>query len=138
MVQRLPFPFPEGQFPAALGAVVQRTVLTGQLPACEVIHTPDGSWAVGDAINDPNLPGASIATHMAHVVALNSSVARLATMAPGHIAQRGGPGEPWTIRLLDGWDNDESGTDALRPSKSSRASCGISGPAGRARGRLGL
>lgn len=106
MFQRLPFPFPNAQFPPALGAVVQQTVLTGELPALEVLHTSDGSWAVGDGINDPNLPGASLATHMAHVVALNSSVAGLATMAPGHIARRVGPGEPWTIHVLDGWGND--------------------------------
>jgi len=105
MFQRLPFPFPGDHFPAELGAVVQRTVLTGDLPALEVTHAPDGSWTVGDGVNDPNLPGASTATHIAHAVAFNSSVAGLATMAPGHVARRSGPGEPWTIRMLEGWDD---------------------------------
>jgi hypothetical protein len=43
MFQRLPFPFDADEFPAALGAVIQRTVLEGSEPAREVIHTPDGS-----------------------------------------------------------------------------------------------
>ena len=106
MFQRLPFPFEGGRFPAELGAVVQRTVLTGELPAREVIHTPDGSWAIGDGIHDPNTPGASVATHIAHVIALNSSIEGLASMPPGHIAQREGPGEPWRIARLEGWGDE--------------------------------
>jgi hypothetical protein len=105
MFQRLPFPFDDGRFPAQLGAVVQLTVLTGEMPALEVIHAPDGSWAVADGVNDPNLAGASRATHIAHVIALNSSIAELAAMPPGHIATRSRPGEPWTIAVLEGWDD---------------------------------
>src|SRR5665648_1232318 len=74
MFQHLPFPFEDGQFPSALGAVVQKTVLSGQRPAREVIHAPDGSWLVGDGVNDPNLPGASIATHIAHAIQRNLSL----------------------------------------------------------------
>lgn len=103
--QRLPFPFEGGRFPSNLGAVVQRTVLAGDLPAREVVHTPDGSWAIGDGVNDPNLPGASEVTHIAHALALNSSIADLATMPPGHIAERGGPDEPWEINVLVAWDD---------------------------------
>jgi hypothetical protein len=33
MFHRLPFPFAHGQFPRELGAVVQRTVLSGDEPA---------------------------------------------------------------------------------------------------------
>jgi hypothetical protein len=62
--QHMPFPFPDGRFPDSLGAVVQRTVLSGDFPAREVVHTPDGSWLLGDGVNDPNQPGASIATHI--------------------------------------------------------------------------
>jgi len=43
MLRHLPFPFEDGQFPSSLGAVVQMSVLTGEQPAREVIHTPDGS-----------------------------------------------------------------------------------------------
>jgi hypothetical protein len=57
--QHLPFPFEGGVFPEKLGAVVQRTVLDGHEPAREVVHADDGSWLVGDGVNDPNPPGAS-------------------------------------------------------------------------------
>jgi hypothetical protein len=74
MFQHVDWTFPDGQFPARLGAVVQQTVLSGDMPALVVLHAEDGSWAVGDGVNDPKLPGASVATHMAHALALNSSV----------------------------------------------------------------
>ncbi|WP_395690682.1 hypothetical protein [Nocardioides sp.] len=104
--QRLPFPYEGGRFPANLGALVQRTVLTGELPAREVVHTSDGSWAIGDGVNDPNLPGASVISHISHVVTMNSSVAALATMPPGHIAEREAAGGPWEIKVLLGWGDD--------------------------------
>lgn len=103
--QRLPYPCDDARFPAELGALVQRTVLTGDMPAREVIHAPDGSWAMGDGVNDPNLPDASRATRVAHVIALNSWIADLASMPPRHIARRSRPGEPWTIVVLEGWDD---------------------------------
>lgn len=78
----------------------------GREPARVVVHTPDGSCAVGDGVNDPNLPGASIATHLHHAIERNSSIARLARMPPGHIARRSGPGEPWQISVLRGWDEE--------------------------------
>ncbi len=106
MLQRLPFPFLDERFPESLGAVVQRTVLSGEYPAREVVHAPDGSWLIGEGVNDPNLPGASIATHIWHVISTNSSIASLATMPPGHIAQRPGPGQHWTITVLEGWDSE--------------------------------
>jgi hypothetical protein len=104
MFRHLPFPFENQRFPSNLGAVVQVTVLSGQQPAREVVHAPDGSWIVGDGVNDPNLPGASVATHITHAIEWNSSIAQLATMAPGRIAQRSGPGDPWRITDLDGWE----------------------------------
>ena len=106
MFQHLPFPFPDDHFPDSLGAVVQRTVLSGELPALEVVHTPDGSWAVGAGVNDPNLPGASIATQIWHAIATNSSIATLATLPPGHIARRPGPNKAWSITVLEGWDDE--------------------------------
>jgi hypothetical protein len=48
-------------------------------------------------------PDASVATHLAHAVATNGSIATLATMPRGHIAMRPGPGQPWTITALEGW-----------------------------------
>ena len=107
MFQHLPFPFEGGRFPDSLGAVVQRTVLSGEQPAREVVHAPDGSWLVGDGLHDPNVPGASVATHLAHAYAAewNHTVAELATMPPGHLAQRSGPGDPWVVKVLVGWDD---------------------------------
>lgn len=60
----LDWPFIDGQFPRSLAAVVQRSVLEGEEPARLVVHTAGNDWAVGDGVNDPNLPGASVATHM--------------------------------------------------------------------------
>ena len=105
MLQHVPFPFPDGRFPAKLGAVVQRRVLSGELPAREVIHTEENSWLVGDLVHDPNEPGECIVTHISHVVERNSSVASLASLPCGQRATRGGPGEPWTITKLE-WSDD--------------------------------
>lgn len=105
MLRHMPFPFPGDAFPPELGAVVQCTVLRGERPALEVVHAPDGSWLVGDGVDDPNVPGASVAAHIGHVVERNSSVAGLATMPPGSIAQRDAPGQPWTVSALIGWDD---------------------------------
>lgn len=99
-------PFEGGLFPQQLGALVQVTVLHGSEPAREVIHAPDGSWMIGDGVNDPNPPGASSIAHIAHVLSRNSSLASLATMPPGHIAKRSGPQEPWRVTTLVDWDKD--------------------------------
>lgn len=108
MFQHLPFPFEGGRFPSSLGAVVQRTVLSGEQPAREVVHAPDGSWLVGDGVNDPNVPGASVATHLVHAYGAhdwNAAIAQLAGMPPGRIAQRSGPTDPWVVTILEGWDD---------------------------------
>lgn len=98
--RHLPFPFEGGRFPKALGAQIQATVLSGDIPAREVIHTPDGSWLIGDGVSDPSLPGASMVSQISHAVQWNSSIAELATMGPGHIATRLDPGHPWHIAAL--------------------------------------
>lgn len=106
MFRHLPFPFDGGVFPAALGAVVQRTVLNGEQPARQVIHADDGSWLVCDGINDPNEPGASVATHLWHAIDRNSSIAELAAMPPGHVATRPDPGHRWVVTRHE-WAPDE-------------------------------
>lgn len=102
----LPFPYPNDRFPSNLAAVAQRTVLTGALPAREVVHDPEGGWLVGDGVTDPNEPGACLYGHMSHVVELNPSVAELATMPPGYLAKRSGVGQPWIVAELIGWGED--------------------------------
>jgi hypothetical protein len=99
----MPFPYEDDRFPLELGAVVQNTVLRGEQPAREVIHTPEGDWCIGDGVNDPNVAGAATATHIWHAVESNSSIALLAAMPPGHVAQRPDPGHDWEIRILTGW-----------------------------------
>ncbi|GAA3526483.1 hypothetical protein AFL01nite_04820 [Aeromicrobium flavum] len=101
----VPFPYEGNRFPSTLGAVVQRTVLDGEHPAREVIHTPEGDWCIGDGVNDPNLPGASIATHISHAVEQNTSLASLASMPHGHIASRSNPGWEWQVQALTEWDD---------------------------------
>ena len=104
--RRLPFPFPDGKFPASLGAVIQRTVFENAEPARAVIHTDEGSWLVGDGINDPNLPGAVVVAGIAHLVARDPSLAELATLPLGHIAERDSMHEPWHIGRHE-WVTDE-------------------------------
>lgn len=97
MARRVPWPFPDGRFPEDLGAVVQRTVLEGELPALVVAHAADGDWMVGDGVTDPNGPGASVATHIRHVVDRDPSVGPLAAMPPGKRADRPSPTHPWVM-----------------------------------------
>lgn len=104
IVRHLPWPFPDGAFPRQLGAVVQVTVLDGEMPALLVVHGQDGDWLIGDGVNDPNLPGASVATHIWHAIERNSSIKSLADLPPGSQARRRWPGDRWIVseaELLD-------------------------------------
>jgi len=95
--RHIPFPFRDSRFPDTLGAVIQRTVLDGDEPARQVIHTSDNSWMVGDGVSDPNIDGATIVAAIVHVAAADPAVADLATLACGYVAERDGPGSPWRI-----------------------------------------
>ena len=97
--RQLPFPFDNDAFPANLGAVVQCRILDGTERAREVTHAADGSWLIGDGVNDPNEPGAV-------VVERNSSVADLTTLPSGHIARRKDHGGVW-IREPHLWRDDD-------------------------------
>jgi hypothetical protein len=91
----LPFPYPDSEFPADLGAVVQTTVGTGEKPALYVVHTPDNDWLVGDGIGDPNEAGACTVMCIWHVIERNSSVGKLADLPIGWQADRSHPGTAW-------------------------------------------
>ncbi|AEV83985.1 hypothetical protein ACWT_2963 [Actinoplanes sp. SE50] len=91
------FPFPGGRFPERLGAVVQRTVLTGEEPARVVIHDEENDWLVGDGVNDPDLPGASVIACIATIADTDPGLAELATLPVGRIARRDEAGKPWTV-----------------------------------------
>jgi hypothetical protein len=96
MFRSLPWPFPGDDFPHDLGVLVMRSVLDGA-PSLQVVHFPDeDGWGITDG-GDPNAPGAVIATHMRHVLELDPTVAALATLPPGHAANRTRAGEAWTI-----------------------------------------
>jgi hypothetical protein len=97
MVRRRPWPFADGEFPDDLGAVVQRSVLEGDRPALLVAHSSEGDWMVGDGVDDPNQPGASVATHIRHVVDRDPSIGPLAGLPPGHLAVRESAGDPWVV-----------------------------------------
>ena len=93
----LPWPYDGDRFPDNLAVVAMKTVLSGQRPALQVAHFPDGDWAVADGVDDPNRPDACVVACMEHVVAQNSSVASLAAMPPGFVADRDFPGDPWRV-----------------------------------------
>ena len=101
MHRTMSWPFDGDTFPPELGAVVQRTVLDGQLPALVVGHAADGDWYVGDGINDPNVRGACVATHLHHVIDLDGSIGRLAVVPPGYEARRRTAEEPGTLEPFD-------------------------------------
>ncbi len=97
VARQIPWPFPGGSFPRNLGAVVQRTALSGELPVWLVVHDDENDWCVGDDVNDPNVPGASVVVHMAHVLDRDSSVSELASLPPGWAAMRDGPEHPASL-----------------------------------------
>jgi hypothetical protein len=93
----IPWPYADGKFPSNLGAVVQLTVLDGALPALVVHHLRNGDWGIGDGVNDPNLPGAAVLTHIWHAIEQNGSIAGLAHVPPGHVARRQSPADNWVV-----------------------------------------
>ncbi|MFE4837928.1 hypothetical protein ACFRAU_25000 [Arthrobacter sp. NPDC056691] len=103
MFRSLPWPFEGDAFPPALGVVVMRTVLDGARPALQVLHDPEGGWAIADGESDPNAHGALIATHIWHVVAADPSLTQLAAMPPGMQADRLTVDAPWEFRSFS-WD----------------------------------
>jgi hypothetical protein len=100
------WPFGVGRFPPDLGAVIQRTVADGTLPARAVIHDEDGDWLVGDGINDPNLPEASGVYCIAHIAETDPALQETAMLPPGYAAYRDGPGEPWVVEPFAYEDED--------------------------------
>ncbi|BDT84610.1 hypothetical protein GV791_22435 [Nocardia cyriacigeorgica] len=89
------WPYPDGQFPQHLGIVVHRTVLEGEEPARLVTHWDDGDWTMADGVNDPNGNAALVCVE--HMVAMDDTLAPLATMPPGTQAWRWKSSDPWTI-----------------------------------------
>ncbi|MFD3509136.1 DUF4265 domain-containing protein [Nocardia sp. NPDC058666] len=84
-------------FPHDLAAYVYNTVATGELPARVVVHDPDGEWIISDGSDAPLGVDTATILHIHHVLDTDSSLAELATLAPGRLAWRDQPTDPWTI-----------------------------------------
>jgi hypothetical protein len=95
------WPFADGQFPRRLGAVVMRSVLQGDRPALQVVHFPDGGWAVADGVSDPNAEGATTVAHIWHILERDRTVLELASLPPGHVADREAVGSPWVASRFE-------------------------------------
>jgi hypothetical protein len=72
-------------------------LLNGELPVLHFVHTPDNAWLVADGINDPNVPGSCIATHLRHVLEKDPALEDLAMLPIGHQANRTAVGESWAV-----------------------------------------
>lgn len=105
MFRDMPWPFYNHQFPESLGAVVMKTVLSGERPALQVLHDPDNGWNIADGVDDPNTPGGCVAAHISHVVSLDPTLAPLAAMPPGTIADRFEVGGDWHFRDFE-WETE--------------------------------
>ncbi len=95
----LPFPSEDRDFPADLGAIVQRSVLDGIQPARVVIHDADNDWLVGDGMTDPNAPDACVVARLRHIADRDPTVADLVSLPAGHIAERDDEDASWRISL---------------------------------------
>ena len=96
VIRDTPFPFPDDRFPPELGAVVQRTVVSGELPVLIVIHDEENDWVIGDGITDASDP-TSIISHVRHVVELDPTVEETASLPCGYAAYRSSRFAPWVI-----------------------------------------
>src|SRR4051794_39350767 len=101
MFRFVEWPFPEGRFPRRLGVVVMRTVLDRHRPVLQVIHFPDGDWGVADGVGDPNADGATTVAHIWHVLERDNTLLELASLPPGHVADREAVGRPWVISRFE-------------------------------------
>jgi hypothetical protein len=90
------FPFPGDKFPADLGAVVQRTVADGEMPALVVVHDDENEWLIGDGVTDAS-PEACGVFHILHIVNSDPSLKILATLPVGYVAERGSTAEKWAF-----------------------------------------
>ncbi|MFF5206614.1 hypothetical protein [Streptosporangium sp. NPDC000396] len=106
IVRQVPFPFSGGRFPSELGAVVQRTVVDGELPALIVIHDDDGDWLIGDDVTDASDPAASVISHVRHLVDRDPSIEETAGLSCGYAARRSSRSAPWAIEKWSYVDED--------------------------------
>ncbi|MFI7536297.1 hypothetical protein [Streptosporangium sp. NPDC049376] len=106
IIRRMTFPFSDGRFPSELGAVAQRTVISGELPALIVIHDDDGDWLIGDDVTDASDPEASVISHARHLVESDPSIEETVGLPYGYAARRSSPSAPWVIERWSYADED--------------------------------
>lgn len=105
MHREMPWPFPDDRFPEGLGAVVMKSVLSGERPVLQVLHDPDNGWGFADGVDDPNTPGGAVAAHINHLTRLDPTLAEMAKLPPGALADRLEVGGEWHIRSF-AWDEE--------------------------------
>jgi hypothetical protein len=84
---------------AGVGAIVQRTVVNGEMPALVVVHDDEGDWLIGDGVNDPNEDDACDLFHLGHVLELDPSLMQVMDMPDGHMATRESATSAWEISV---------------------------------------
>ncbi|WP_346129335.1 hypothetical protein [Lentzea roselyniae] len=83
-----------------VGAIVQRTVANGEMPALVVVHDDEGDWLIGDGVNDPNVDDACGLFHLGHVIEMDPSLMQVLDLPAAHIATRESAASAWEIAAL--------------------------------------
>ncbi|MEI2277451.1 hypothetical protein OHC50_08250 [Paenarthrobacter ilicis] len=105
MHREMPWPFPDDRFPEGLGAAVMKSVLSGERTVLQVLHDPDNGWGFADGVDDPNTPDGAVAAHITHVIRLDRTLAEMAKLPPGTLADRSEVGGEWHIRSF-AWEEE--------------------------------
>ena len=123
MHREMPWPFPDDRFPEGLGAVVMKSVLSGERPVLQVLHDPDNGWGFADGVDDPNTPGGAVAAHVTHLTRLDPTLAEMAKLPPGTLADRFEVGGEWHIRSF-AWEEESTTPDSQKHSPEGAAGTG--------------
>ncbi|MEV7662796.1 hypothetical protein [Paenarthrobacter sp. NPDC089316] len=111
MHREMAWPFSDARFPEGLGAVVMKSVLSGERPVLQVLHNPDNGWGFADGVDDPNTPGGAVAAHISHITRLDPTLAETAKLPPGTLANRLEVGGEWHIRSFT-WEEEPTLPDS--------------------------
>lgn len=85
----------KGEFPPGLGVGVQKTVLSGELPAQVVAHDEGGFWLIGDGVNEPDPDTNMVLAHIGPVLEANPRLAELSDLPRGTEASWCEEGQHW-------------------------------------------
>lgn len=90
--------------------MVMKSVLSGERPVLQVLHDPDNGWGFADGVDDPNTPGGAVAAHISHVTRLDPTLAEMAKLPPGTLADRLEVGGEWHVRSF-AWEEESTMPD---------------------------